>query len=201
MQSKPRIPAHTVHASHAVMDQQPTENHPESTSSQSRVNDELSVGNDQRFERLWWRIELVTWGVLLLLLGCALSGILGRGPLAQKKVASADGALAVRFERVGRYKTPAVMIVRVEPQLFRNGSAQVWISNVVIKNLGVQRTMPLPSGAYSGENGVLYTFAAENPSQAMQIEFAMEPQSAGVFHEEVRSDPTHDLFLTSITVP
>lgn len=59
--------------------------------------------------------------------------------------------------------------------------------------------MPLVSLA--GNDGVLYTFAAEDSSQPLLVEFAMEPQAPGVFHQEVRTDPAHDLFLNAITLP
>lgn len=173
----------------------------ENSSSRTRVNGELTIGNNQDFEQLWWRLEVGVWSFLAVWLACALSGILGRGPLAHREAATRDGALMVRFEHIARYKTPAVMQVRVMPALYRDGMARIWINRVIVEQLGIERPTPQPLAAAAGEDGISYTFATGNPNAPTIVEFALEPQAAGVFHQEVRADAAHDIRMDAITLP
>jgi hypothetical protein len=92
----------------------------------SKINDEVAVGEDLRFQRRWWRFEKAVWtffGVLVLL---DLAGLFGRGPLAKAHKESADGALMVKYERVERFGTPSILTLHFGPTAVRDGVIRLW---------------------------------------------------------------------------
>jgi hypothetical protein len=89
------------------------------------INNELALGDDRDFERIWWRIEVGLWTFLVAVLVLALIGLLGHGALAYKELSTSDKALEIRYERIAHYKSPAILQVRIHPTLFRDGKAYV----------------------------------------------------------------------------
>jgi hypothetical protein len=172
-----------------------------SISSIGEGDDRLVLGQDSDFETAWWRIEVGLWIFLTAVLICALSGLLGKGPLSHKEVDTPDQALEVRYERIAHYKSPSILTVRIRPELFRDGKAYLWLNRVIINDLGAQRVIPQPEQTFPGETGIAYLFPAEDASRPLMVSFALEPSKAGVFEQEIRTDPQHDLFLKSITLP
>lgn len=174
---------------------------PEPDTPASGIDQDLDLADDHAFESRWWRIEIAVWTFLTLCLLCGLSGIFGRGPLANREVDSADGALQIRYERVARYQTPAVMQIRIHPQLYRDGKAYLWVNRTLIEDMGSQRIIPQPQTTTPGADGMAYIFPVEDASRPISISFALQPGTPGIFEQEVRTDPGHDLFLKSITLP
>lgn len=176
------------------------ENH-DGRSSIHRINEELTIGDDIEFETLWWRIERGLWLFLSIVLLLALSGLLGNGPLAHHEIDTPDQALEVRYERVAHYKSPAILQVRIRPQLFQNGRAYLWINRVIVNDMGEQRIIPQPEQSSPGDNGILYVFPVEDVTRPLIVSFALEPSKVGIFRQEVRVDPRHDLFPRSTILP
>lgn len=169
--------------------------------SQGLINNELALGDDRDFEAIWWRVEVGVWVFLVTMLILALSGLLGHGPLAHKELSSSDKALEIRYERIAHYKTPAILQVCVHPQLFQNGKAYLHLSRVTVHGMGAQRISPAPETSMPDDDGISYIFPPEDPGKPLIVMFALEPSEAGMFHQEVRTDPNHKLFFNSIVFP
>ncbi|MEG9436941.1 hypothetical protein JAO29_12315 [Edaphobacter sp. HDX4] len=167
----------------------------------SKVNDELTLGYDRDFEAQWWRIELGLWVFLAIAMILGLTGLSGRGPLAHKQSGTPDGALTVVYERIARYKTPGVMTVRVEPQLYRDGKIYLWLNRAMIERMGLQRIIPQPAVSLPGDDGIGYVFPVSDPTKPTLIFFANEVSSPGIYEEELKTDPQHDLFLRALALP
>lgn len=167
----------------------------------TRVNDELSLGYDRDFERQWWRIEVGLWSFLTAVLFLGLTGLLGRGPMAHKMISSTDGALTVDFQRIARYKTPDAMTIRLDPKLYRNGQAYLWLNRAIVERMGLQRIVPQPALSIPGNDGIGYLFPVSDPAKPTLIYLAKEPASPGFFEEEVKTDPEHDVFIQALILP
>jgi hypothetical protein len=165
------------------------------------INNELALGDDRDFERIWWRIEIGLWTFLVAVLVLALIGLLGHGPLAYKELSTSDKALEIRYERIAHYKSPAILQVRIHPTLFRDGKAYVHLSRVTVQGMGAQRIIPQPEKSMPDDDGISYLFPPEDPSLPLIVSFALEPSRAGLFRQEVRTDPDHKLFFNSIVLP
>ncbi|WP_263418867.1 hypothetical protein [Terriglobus albidus] len=167
----------------------------------ARVNDELSLGYDRDFEKQWWRIEVGLWSFLTVILLLGVMGLLGRGPMAHKTIGSADGALTVDFQRITRYKTPEAMTIRLDPKLYRNGRAYVWLNRAIVERMGLQRIIPQPALSIPGEDGIGYLFPISDPAKPTLIYLAKEPAAPGLYEEEVKTDPEHDIFMRALILP
>ncbi len=143
----------------------------------AKVNDEIAVGEDLKFQRRWWRFEKIAWSFLALLVVLSAIGIFGRGPLSGAKKQSADGALRVDYDWVERFGTPTIMTLHFSPSALHDGVIRIWVSDSVIKALGNQRVIPQPATSVTGDGGIAYAFpSAGKPSS---IEFSLEPAKVG----------------------
>lgn len=142
-----------------------------------KVNNELAVGEDLDFQRKWWKVERGIWIFFLLLIIADLLGAFGRGWLAKAHTAATDGSMDISYERIERFNTPSILRVKLAPSIIRDGKAQLWVSDSLVKGLGNQRVVPQPETSAVGQNGLLYTFPATGP--AMEIEFALTPSFVG----------------------
>lgn len=142
-----------------------------------KVNDEVAVGDDLEFQRRWGIAERIIWTVLIVFLILSFLGVFGRGPLAHASYASTAGAMSVKYERFQRFGSPSVLFVDLDPSTFHDGTAQVWVSDDLVKPLGTQRIVPQPERSVIVGDGVLYTFPA-NTGPAL-VEFQTQPAAIG----------------------
>jgi hypothetical protein len=149
-----------------------------------KINNEVAVGEDLKFQRHWWRFENAVWVLFTVLVVLDVCGVFGRGPAAKAHARSADGALNVSYERVERFSTPSILDVRFDPSAIHDGKVQLWVNEPMIKALGTQRVVPQPLSSVVGDGGILYTFPVSNTPASIQ--FALEPASPGIFQLALR---------------
>lgn len=146
----------------------------------SRVNNEVSVGEDLQFQQKWWRFERFVWSLFALVLVLDLAGAFGRGPLAHHQIKATDGSIDVKYERIAREETPGILDVKFGPSVIENGKIKLFISESVVEELGNQRVIPAPETTAIGGGGLTYTFAAT--SVPASVQFALQPAKPGIFH-------------------
>jgi hypothetical protein len=152
--------------------QKPVEN------SVPRINDEVAVGEDLDFQRRWWKFEGVMWWVFAFILLADLAGALGRGPLAHAHLS--NRSMEVKYERIERAGTPSILQVRFASGAPIGDKAKLFVSQSVVDELGAQRIIPAPFESAVGDGGVTYTFPRTGPDAS--IEFALQPERAGLYH-------------------
>jgi len=145
----------------------------------SKVNDELAVGADLKFQRRWWFFERCVWVLFLLIVIADLLGCFGRGYFSHAAQKGPAGVMDIQYERIERFSTPSILTVHFGPNAVRDGQIKLWASGSLVKPLGNQRVIPAPSSSVLENGGVLYTFpASPHPSS---VEFALEPATFGAF--------------------
>lgn len=145
----------------------------------AKVDNEIAVGEDLEFQHRWWKFERVVWSLFCILLALDVSGLLGRGPLAHARSRASDGSMAVKYDRIERTGTPAMMDISFGPNALHDGRAQLYVSETMVKQLGTQRVVPAPMTTEIGHGGLTYTFPASAPPASVQ--FALEPPAPGVY--------------------
>src|SRR4051794_29562988 len=105
---------------------------------------DLELGSDMRFERRWWKAERVLWGFLGLFLACGAAGLFGRGWLSKATTAPPGAGLEVRYERVTRSQTPALLEIRLGAAAIQSGRVRLHANADLLRRLGVQQTVPRP---------------------------------------------------------
>lgn len=149
-----------------------------------KVNDEVAVGDDLEFQRRWGIAERIIWAVLVIFLLLSFLGVFGRGPLAHTSYASSASGMSIKYERFQRFGSPSVMFVDLDSSTFHNGTAQLWVSDDLVKPLGTQRIVPQPQRSEIVGGGILYTFPANDGPAS--VEFQTQPATIGSSHVTLR---------------
>jgi len=144
-----------------------------------KVNNELAVGDDLKFQQRWWRFERVVWIFFLLIVIADLLGCFGRGYFANANTQTADGMTTIHYQRIERFSTPSILSLQFGPGNVHDGKIRLWVSDTLLKQLGNQRVIPQPLSSELESSGITYTFASS--AQAGLIEFALEPATFGIF--------------------
>lgn len=163
-----------------------------------KIDNQLAIGEDLEFQRHWWRFEHIVWTIFTIIIALDLTGLLGRGPLANAKDKTADGVMMMQYQRYERFETPGIMELHFTPAAVKDGKIVLWVSSEVIKSLGNQRVIPQPSSSVLYHNGILYTFPSSEQSD--DVEFALKPASAGYYHFTVKLPVTGDQLTEHVVV-
>ncbi len=164
-----------------------------------KVNDELAVGEDVAFQRRWWRFEKFVWLLFSLIIACDLSGLFGRGPLAQAHIKTSDGAMDVRYERVEREGTPSMLRIVFGGAAIHNGAIKLWVSDSALKQLGNQRIAPQPAASVVGNGGVEYSFPATQAPAS--VTFALQPAAPGIYQLKLALDGSPGIRTSIVVMP
>lgn len=153
------------------------------------VDGAIAVGEDLAFQRKWWRFEKIVWTFFILILIADLTGLLGRGPLANAKQTAPDGSLQMKYERILRENTSSIVTLLPGENALKNGKLELYVSDSVVKQLGAQRIIPQPEHSTVGNGGVTYTFPATSIPVTIQIELKPSFIGSHTFHVGVAGHP------------
>ncbi len=165
----------------------------------SKVDNEIAVGEDLKFQRKWWRFERFIWILFAAIVVLDLLGAFGRGYLAHHQMRTSDGALDVKYENIERYGTPSILKIHFGPAAIHNGKIQLYISQSVVSELGNQRVIPQPVSSVIQQDGILYTFTALPPSGSAS--FDLQPTRPGIFHISLQVPGEEKLSARIFVVP
>ena len=146
----------------------------------TKVNDEVSVGEDLQFQQKWWRFERFIWSFFAFIILLDLAGAFGRGPLAHHEIKATDGTTDIKYERIAREDTPGILDIKFGPSAIQQGTIKLFISDSLVQELGTQRVIPAPESTAIGGGGLTYTFPST--SLPASVQFALQPSKMGVFH-------------------
>lgn len=136
-----------------------------------------SLEDDFPLAAIFWRIERWGWALMGLFLAAALLGLLGRGFLSGGRAAAPDGSLAVRYERVLRWKTaaPLRISVRAAPPEGRVGLS---IGLDYLDGLELRSIIPEPKSLVPREDALALDFDAA-PGEPLEIIIEAAPSKIG----------------------
>lgn len=143
------------------------------------VSNDLTEGFDPEFEKKWWTAEHVSWLVMIIVLIAGLCGFLGRGAWSRRTIDASANGFTIKYERVVRYKTPTLIIVRFHPDAMQGQHLLLRISDTVVQQLGEQLVVPQPTASTVVPGGLLYSFPINNSGQPQQVSLGLEPATVG----------------------
>jgi hypothetical protein len=155
--------------------------------------DRERFGFDEQFEDLWWRVEVVGWCVMALLVAGGALGLFGRGPLARARTAPAP--LTVEYDRVVRYATPTrltVSVPHVQPE------TRVFISRSLLDQVAMQSVEPPAMGSQPRSDGAVLIFA---PGAGGTITLVAQPAMIGVVSHTVSTGGAASVEFTQLVLP
>ncbi len=121
-------------------------------------NDDVSPSDTRRRSRLIHRIGVA---LFLLILGAALSGLMGKGPLSKMRAGSIDAGLDVEYFRFIRYQAPVELKIAVNARAVTNGMIQLQLSKAFVQQVEIQRIDPEPAGVSGGADFFAYDIRSQ----------------------------------------
>lgn len=165
----------------------------------SKVDDAVMVGEDLDFQRTWWRFETAAWWVLAVLLVADALGAFGHGWLAHAHASTANGALAVHYDRIEREGTPSMLTIHFGAAAARFGKIRLLASQSVVHGLGAERVIPQPEESEVGPRGITYVFPiSETPAT---VSFELRPTSIGSNHVSLTAGDGSSMRLSILVLP
>jgi hypothetical protein len=143
----------------------------------------MDLGYDPKIEQGWVRIQFVAWIVMTVLVVAGLSGVFGRGPLANATAASADGAVRVTYERFVRFRTPTATTITLQGPFA--GPVTVTFSQRELTIDPVQNVVPRPIAQRAVPDGVAFVFAPPPAGGPATIAFTEQPATLAAGHPTI----------------
>lgn len=147
----------------------------------------LPLETDLAFQRKFWSVERVGWGIASLLVAGSLAGLAGRGWLSERSE-KRDG-LQVRYERFARADSPTRMAVR-PAMAGKEGPLILHLQGDLPSSLQVSQVIPDPVSVTLTSDGLAYEFSARQLSDSAEILFYAQPQKVGGTTGSIRQDGT-----------
>jgi hypothetical protein len=138
----------------------------------------IELEQDLAFQQRSWRVQRFAWGVLVLIVGAALAGLAGSGPVSRGSRAAQDGRFIIEYERFVRMQAPSRLRLHVSREAVRAGEVRVWFDRNYIERIKLEQIVPQPKRTEVGEQRLTYIFAAEDDQSAMII-FDLQLQTFG----------------------
>jgi hypothetical protein len=135
---------------------------------------DLEVDEDLGFDLRQSKIQRAAWWVALVVIGLALLGLFGSGPLDDSTVADPGRVLTVDYHRFPRRLLKHTLRVRVEP---RGGPLRLWIDDLASHD--VNSIVPRPIAETVDGDRVIFDFDPSPVTAAKEIELNLETEQYG----------------------
>ncbi len=172
----------------------------DSSQGADRVNEELEVGFDQKFEVQWHHAE--QWGhvAMLVFVLAGLAGVLGRGPYSHRTEATAASGLSIDFEPIARAQAGTQVTFH-----FHNETAapsmSLFVSGNIVEPMGLQRSVPQPLVTQVVDGGLLMTIAVPPGTKDAELRMLLSPVGMGMNHLTARLEERPSLAWSQFVVP
>lgn len=139
----------------------------------------LELNDDLEAQLITWKVQRWGWLAFALILGAALLGLMGRGPLSHSYVIQHDAPLALEFERFGRHGSGSQVRIHLLPGASRDGRARVRLDREFYENVDDLQVIPEPSESEAGAEWVTLTIATDRPDRPTVVVVDYVPQGYG----------------------
>lgn len=149
------------------------------------VNNEFEVGFNSGFESSWYRVELVGRCVMIGIVGCALFGLLGRGPYSHRTITSERGEMKIEYEPIARHSTHTAITVHLSNPTDKKMPVHLMLGQHLVERMGFQKAMPQPDSTSAGKDGIRLGFVALPHQQDVLIRFEFAPSAVGLIPVQI----------------
>jgi hypothetical protein len=144
-------------------------------------NSILDLEHDRRFRHFDWAIQYVGWIIILGIIVCAITGVLGGGPLGHVTRGSAD-TFRIHYDRIMRQNAPAILKVHIGAALLSDSTVLVSVSQPLATTLNPQSFDPTPASVMVSGTTVTYRFHVSAHTDSASITIHCDPGALGTQH-------------------
>lgn len=166
----------------------------------SRTED-IETGCDLPFEQRWWRLQSICWLILSLLLVGGVAGVFGHGPLSKATVCVPGSKLRVRYDRLARRETPAVLQLRLEKSALSSDPVRIRLNRALVDQMQLKQIVPAPLATEPLADGARFLFKIDPTRDSAIILFTENPSSPGIVEAEVTIDGAEPVRFRQFVFP
>jgi len=144
----------------------------------------IELEQDLAFQKREWRVNLLTWFALLVMMAACVLGLFGHGPLSSAEVSEPSSFFRVEYERFLRYGSASRL--RIHARADATGSLRLSLGQTMVERFELRGITPGPDTAEAGPNGIEYRFAGA-PGADVVIEIDVVPIARGSVHARLGS--------------
>lgn len=137
----------------------------------------LQIAEAPEFQRRTWWAQRVAWLAMLAIVGLAMLGLFGTGPLDSATSGPIRGPLRIEHPRFGRVGVEETLHLRVSAT--GRPEARLWIDRATLLALPVERISPEPTRVEAGLEGHAFGFARIDPDRPCAIDLRVRPSRPG----------------------
>ena len=131
---------------------------------------DIEIDQDPEFQQRDWRVQRVGRIAMAVILIAALAGAFGDGVLSSRTVRTADGRLAVEYDRIARHGAPQPLRVHVAARAPGDSIVDVWIAQQYVHGIVMREISPPPAETWAGGERLVYRFRlADLPRTAVIV--------------------------------
>ena len=135
------------------------------------------------FQRASWRIQRVGWLVMSGIVGAALLGLFGGGPLSSAEAGDAQSGLSLEYERFTRVNSPQTLDVQIaHPTMAADSTVKFWLDRKWIESNEMKSVTPEPESAELEADRIIYTFNTSRSTMPLRARFHLENRAMGLLH-------------------
>jgi hypothetical protein len=161
----------------------------------------LEVGQDLRFQRGQWRAQRYGWLALCAVLGLALLGLLGHGPLSNATAGAAGGPVRLDYQRFARHGDPTRLEFRLSSAAVRDGRVRLWLDRDYLRHVKLESVTPRPESEEAGPDRHLFVFRAASADGDLLVCVRLQPDTAGRLRGRAGLEGGPDLAFTQFVYP
>ena len=136
-----------------------------------------AVEQDIRFERKWRIVERIAWVGMIVIVSAGASGLLGKGPLATRRIVFGDGG-RVTYDRFLRADAPSSLHLYVPARSGGTGQLKIRLSGALTAGAPARQFLPEPEKTEARDDSVTMTFSVSRESPA-RIAIVQHPDAVG----------------------
>lgn len=125
-----------------------------------------------------WRRQRVAWTGGLMVIAAALAGLLGHGPVSNRRVMSADDSLTVEYSRIVQAHAPVDLVVAATPA----AGADLLVLSLTGMDLEMttpDRVIPEPESVLAGPEGLSLALLASAHGAPVRVRIVLRHERAG----------------------
>lgn len=143
-----------------------------------RVGD-LEINQDPSFDAREFMVQRAGRAAMAVVVGAALLGYFGAGPLSLTEIRDSAGAFTVTYERFGRRGATTNLTLEIEGGIAQNGKLEVWVSSDYLGKMKIDGITPNPDQVAAADGGAVYTFLVDEEDDPVTINFNLTIDSMG----------------------
>jgi hypothetical protein len=136
----------------------------------------LEIDEDPIFQKREWLIQRIGWALMLSVIGSALLGVFGSGPVSKTAINQSD-KLSLEYERFARYESPTSLKIKVN-SAGENDEAHIRINRNYLDGVKIEMIVPQPQNVRAEGEWLVYVFKRDGPGELV-VKFDFTTQVFG----------------------